>query len=760
MKKRNIYKRALSVILAAMCVVSMTGCGSKDEGSETAKKESAAMQGNADGMVYVPEYVSVNVEYMSNPILIQDKIYYSYGNYNEETEVYTQEIRSITMGETESVTVPITFEETESPNGMCADTEGNLVLLVAKRVNEAEEEYKAVYFIQRYSVDGNLISSIELDTEALSKDKDYFYIQYMEIDSEGNIYISDSESAIWLLDKDGKLTGEVPVTNWINSMFRMPDGKVAVCAWGNEGNMEINVIDFAAKAMGTTYKNIPSMNNGNIKPYGEDKLLLAGSSGAYIYDPATQSATELFNWIDCDINGDNVGGIFTLEDGRILALSRSYDEEKSKMEFVYLTETPASEVTEKTVLTYGALYLDQNVKKSIIDFNKTNSEYRITVKEYYGDAVAAEDYEQVRTQLNSEIVSGNGPDIIDLNNVDVNMYIAKGVLEDLTPFMEADADIKSEDYVQSAFNAYKTDSGMYGVVPGFSVQTVMAKTSDVGSEMGWTIDDVIALLDSKPEGTELFGNETKSSILYFCCNMSIDSFVNWETGECSFDDGYFQKVLEFANKYPLELDYTAMEEEDSTPTKIQDGRLLAQTIYLASAEEYQMYSKMFGEPVTFIGYPTNGKNGTFIRPSSSVGMNSKSANKDGVWAFLKTLLQEEYQSSLSWDFPVLNSALDKVFEEAMTEEYYEDENGEKVPQPKTTWGYDDFEIEIYAATQEEVDIVKNLIDNADGIAANADQEIINIITEEADAYFNGQKDAKSVVDIIQSRVKIYVNENR
>lgn len=36
--------------------------------------------------------------------------------------------------------------------------------------------------------------------------------------------------------------------------------------------------------------------------------------------------------------------------------------------------------------------------------------------------------------------------------------------------------------------------------------------------------------------------------------------------------------------------------------------------------------------------------------------------------------------------------------------------------------------------------------------------VMNIIYEEADGYFQGQKDAKSVVDVIQNRVGLYLQE--
>ena len=42
---------------------------------------------------------------------------------------------------------------------------------------------------------------------------------------------------------------------------------------------------------------------------------------------------------------------------------------------------------------------------------------------------------------------------------------------------------------------------------------------------------------------------------------------------------------------------------------------------------------------------------------------------------------------------------------------------------------------------------------------SSNQDVHNIINEEAAAYFKGQKTAQEVAEIIQSRVSIFVNEN-
>lgn len=71
----------------------------------------------------------------------------------------------------------------------------------------------------------------------------------------------------------------------------------------------------------------------------------------------------------------------------------------------------------------------------------------------------------------------------------------------------------------------------------------------------------------------------------------------------------------------------------------------------------------------------------------------------------------------------------------------------------------EIQIVVEDATQEETAAVKELIGHI-GRMERIDIQIINIAFEEADAYFAGQKSVDEVIDVIQSRAKIYMNENR
>ena len=114
---------------------------------------------------------------------------------------------------------------------------------------------------------------------------------------------------------------------------------------------------------------------------------------------------------------------------------------------------------------------------------------------------------------------------------------------------------------------------------------------------------------------------------------------------------------------------------------------------------------------------------------------------------------------MSYGFPVKRSALEKQFAKDMEKEYTTDANGNQVEQMKTSWGYDDYEIDIYAATQEEIDAVRTIIESAEKASTSVNEELINIITEETGAFFKGQKSAKETADIIQNRVQIYMKEH-
>ena len=67
------------------------------------------------------------------------------------------------------------------------------------------------------------------------------------------------------------------------------------------------------------------------------------------------------------------------------------------------------------------------------------------------------------------------------------------------------------------------------------------------------------------------------------------------------------------------------------------------------------------------------------------------------------------------------------------------------------------EVNVYAMTQEQADEILGLI-NATTAVYGYDESILNIISDEAAAYFAGEKSLDDTANMIQSRVNLYVAE--
>ena len=91
--------------------------------------------------------------------------------------------------------------------------------------------------------------------------------------------------------------------------------------------------------------------------------------------------------------------------------------------------------------------------------------------------------------------------------------------------------------------------------------------------------------------------------------------------------------------------------------------------------------------------------------------------------------------------------------------YLLDENGERIPVSRGSV-YDGMETyDIYATTPRQAQMLRDVIASATKMM-DYDTSIINIVKEEAAAYFAGQKTAQEVCKLIQSKANIYINEQK
>lgn len=630
-------------------------------------------------------------------------------------------------------------------------------------------QYSQEYFIRVLDADGTEISIAPVSVDENS----YLNTWRSVLDSDGNL-LCNGDAGIIAVAADGSIAYTIDTGDeYIQSMIALRDGKVGVTMWGESG-MVMRELDTAAKTLGEKI-DLPSEAYDPMPGGGDYDLYYTSGINFFGLDLATGESTKLFNWIDCDIDSNYVQGTRIDEDGNIIALVRHYnynrysDEQSSSTELAVVSKVPYDSVPHKTILTMATQYLAWDVQGMVIDFNRNNDTYRIEVHDY-SEYNTDDDYEAGVTKLLTEIMAGNLPDLLDLSQLPYDQLAAKGILEDIYPYIDADNEISREDFFPTVLSALEVGGKLYQVCPAFSISSVMGASSVVGDTPGWTYDEFNAALASMPEGCDAFEQYvTRENILRSCLALDMEEYVDWTTGECRFDSEGFIKLLEFASAFPEEYDYENYDYSIDNPmTRIAEGRQMLTMTSIYDFDSMMYNDFYFGGSSTYIGYPTVSGVGNMLSLSSGIGMTKNCADKDAAWQFLRGFLTVEGQNNFDNGLPVNISVFNKRLEIAMTPEYEKDadgnfvldENGDKIQISQGSIGYGDGTVhEIYAVTQEQADKLMELVNTTTKIA-DYNSSVFDIVSEEAQAFFAGQKSAEEVARLIQSKANIYVNEQR
>lgn len=787
-------KRKGAVLISAVLLVStlLSGCGNKGESVQTSADTMASKEHVFKAETL--EFGNIDTNNISNIFYFEDKMLIM-GQYWEEVTAETEdteekrvvedaavdtayeEISEESSAEVQSVQVmflatydyagnELSYFESEMPENewinwsAAGKAEESLYCIVESYFEDNSDPENYIWEEHRSLIkkklDGTEEWRISLDAP---EGEETVYVNYLLCDNEGQIYVFMGNGEVQVYNPDSSLAGkyELDSENMGNAMISA-DGKIMITVWGEEQGQYIKVLDKATGLLSENYK-VPG-NSYNYSYYGGSgyDLFLTDSGSLYGYNLGDENLTEIMNFVDSDLDSNNLYNVQAISDTQLYA--SYYSNVEDKQCYARFTKVPPEEVVDKKILTLGCAYIDSEVRSQVVQFNKTNQQYRIQIKDYSIYSTES-DYLQAYTKLNTDIVSGNVPDILMLDStLPVDSYMAKGLFEDLYPYIDADEEMDRDDFMTNIFDIFSNDGRLYQLVPCFSVFSVAGKTTDVGEEPGWTLDELNAVMASKPEGTKIFFDTIRETILYYSIQMSSEQFINWDTGECSFDSEGFVKLLEFMKQFPKEYDDSQYGEEfwRESESTYREGKTLLAISYLGSFSDYNMMEKgTFGEEITMIGFPSANKNGSTITPSLSFAMSSKSENKEGAWEFLRYFLSYEYQKD-TYGFPTNLKRYEELKQEAMQKPYYVDENGEKVEYDMTYY-VGETEIIIPPMTEKEIQKVEDFLFSLNQSSVY-NEELLNIIKEEAEAYFAEQKSAEEVSKVIQSRVKIYVNENR
>lgn len=668
-----------------------------------------------------------------------------------------------------------TFNSSTNIQTMAAGADGTLWLYrQTSRYADDGTEGDSISELIQLDAHGTLLRTITPVSDEETDDTDswrYTYIDSILSDDKGYVYTYDYQT-VNVYGPDGSFVFSKSGDELNGQICQLSASEVGMTTSSADGKMVFKQLDPETKDWG---KETPvSSRAWNILPGNDVYAYFFMDNGNIFGERRDNGEVEkVVDWIACDVDSNSINSdrFGFLSDGRIVAVTYEYsDNGPSRQQVLVLNRVDAAAVTTKTELTLACFGLDYNLRSQIVKFNKSNPDYRIVVKDY-SEYATDDDYNAGLTKLNTELISGNVPDIlVNGTELPIGQYAAKGLLEDLWPYLDADPEYSRDKLMTQPLNAAQTDGKLYRLPIDFGVTTAVGLGKVVGEYTTWTLADVNDALSKLPEGATVFNKYyTQAEMLKYCIAMNAENFMNWQDGTCSFDSDEFRALLEFVKPFPAEYDWQSdAEEYESDYTRLKNGK---QLLYPTSISDFDSIYYMFAtldHDVRFIGFPReDGSSGNAFNASCTLSISTACRDKSGAWAFIRSTLSNDYQENI-WNYPIVKSVFEAKAQEAMTQEYETDADGNQIldddgnPIPISTGGMsygDEPMIELYAVTQEQYDAVLALIDSTTSFV-DYDQNVLDIISDEAAGYFAGSKTVEEASKLIQSRVSLYIQEQK
>ncbi|MCR4618303.1 MAG: extracellular solute-binding protein [Lachnospiraceae bacterium] len=643
-------------------------------------------------------------------------------------------------------------------NGYCELSDGTgAAPIYASWYCENEEAYGSTIYIALFNSDGTVINCKKMDMSAVAQNSENLSVSYFCADSKDNIIAmlsdwsgSDPISYAVVFDKDLNLKNNAKLDEvmYFNGLEVCGESVYIIY---QDSNWENKVAEFDAEGcrlcapLEITLKNA-DINGIDVK---NGKAYITSYDKLYEFDIEKKELKEVLKWLDIDIADGMIRKLSASDDGSFVGIT--YDYETNDAEIVSIKLVDRDEIKDRAELVIVSLYEDYSLKRDVIDFNKANSDAHVTLKSYVDWSNGDVDEKDALNTMINDITGAAAPDMINLSGLNTDSLVKQNIIEDITPYIENAGSIKLDDFNEVVVDAYRYGDLLCTVPKRFEVQTLAVNKNKFGDKAGWKLEDMIKADMADPNST-ILEYSNRMSILSLCLYNNIDYFINPETGECKFDSDEFKSILEYVATFPEEINWDVVDVDSNPVEKLASGKIIAYESYfynLQSVQEYADY--IFGGNANFIGYPTiDGSPSALITTSGTYAICTSSDKKDAAWKFLEYTITKNDDSD-SFGFPTNKKAMQALVDEELKH------NGEKTGSGMSYGSGDMYEY--HYAVQDEIDIINEVLSQARLKPAD-DNEIFKIIDEETGSYFAGQKSVDDTAKIIQSRVNLYVQENR
>lgn len=541
------------------------------------------------------------------------------------------------------------------------------------------------------------------------------------IDREGNLIAGAEEEGakdIYLLaaSEEGRL------------IFAREDGDAAICFSykGEEKQILFSGKDGIVGGIGASTID------------GHGRMLFSYKTAVIEWDTVSGTQERLFvdNTMDESYNYQYLDCVMRNEKGEILTL-------RDNQLRIMTAKGPAKKVTVKIK---PMLYFDDSLKRAVRKYEQTHPGIDIVL-----EAVSAwETRNRDTIELVQEMAKGEGPDLLLLDREEMLSFDKNECLMDLSEMLVPST---RKQLVPGVEDYGRTEHGIMLLSYQPRIRTAIVNRKYVREGDSWTVQDLVDIIEQREKEGKPFELLTRGDyhpFFLFVNNICDSEFVDLKAGTCSFDSELFRKVLEICKRYNKPVDY-----QEDAYRQMRDGEILTMTPVGMSVVEYSLACANLGEEFVTVGYPTLSGNGNSLDFSMGFAVNRNTENREVIADFI------------NWMFSLENEAL--LQNAPIRKDLYE---GRVIrSNPEDGWSSGPYirlsgrEVCMLASKPDGSSYVPEYLELVEGCRYAEDttvgNEIVTILWEEADGFFEGaDKSAEETAQVIQSRVRLYLQENR
>ena len=669
----------------------------------------------------------------------------------------------------EELSVPEEFyhsgsEQAEFINRFARGMSGHLYYLTGVK---AEEEY--LWTVYKCEPDtGECVEKWELSDVPPSVGVDTIsentlHEVYMQVDANDTLYLVDGdEPVLYVIPRSGAVKEKVslPGVSTGNYLWN-PAGELAFVAQEEAGESAVY------------YLNTEELKCAKVTEVSEEGVQALGTdeqgkvyyyTGTEVFSVTDEGEKECFlRYEKSIVEAEDLLCFRIIDDGVIYL--------KDSKKLIKHTKSKEHMGAEKEAITLGyAGTLDNEFNQYVMGFNNTSLYYEVELKEY--------DVENGHERLLADISSGRGPDIFFTDIALVREFVKNGLIEDLTPYLQDGKGLEREHFLESILTANTYQQVLYTIPQNFAIDLFlgMKENFEGVDAMCWTVYEYMKVVENCG-GMEVLGGKYLADteeggrllVTMPVLEGNLDYYADEEQGVARFAEEEFVQLLQLAKDYSYRnFGNNGMD----TKKKLLEGDLLLENWMISGVQTFLENRAIMGSEEIYLSYPSvSGAGGYGVVNFGSLSISARSEKKDAAWAFMEYVLNSRgNRQSVTGDyFSSKQETFDYQLECATIKQYQYDTNGigylmdrDGNPIEKPRYSGESFGVpyEVYAATEEELLLLRELVE---GISFSTDlrNDVLHgIAMEEIGDMVAGVNDVEGTVHNLQTRAELYLEERK